>query len=107
MGKSSKRVYLQFKHQSRDVEKLCRVTFPVGSSGEETQQYVLLHIVDIHGNSRYVMNPRLIFNGRAECKDKICKRYSFIADNRESGEVYGIQYEYTDERRVLYTYPCV
>lgn len=104
---TAKLLGIDAKHQSRDVEKLCRVTFPVGSSGEETQQYVLLHIVDTHGNSRYVMNPRLIFSGRAECKDKICKRYSFIADNRESGEVYGIQYEYTDERRVLYTYPCV
>ena len=104
---TAKLLGIDAKHQHRDVEKLCRVTFPVGPLGEEMQQYVLLHIVDTHGNSRYIMNPRLIFNGRAECKDKICKRYSFVADNRESGEVYGIQYEYTDKRRVLYTYPRV
>lgn len=75
-------------HSSRDVDKLCRVTFPVGSSGEETQQYVLLHDVDEDKRPYYIVNPGLIFSAKPEDKDKIRKRHAWVATNKNTGEAY-------------------
>ena len=74
-------------HSSRDVDRLCRITFPVGEEKKELQQYVLARVTAANGKTQYVVNPRLLCHANGDEQDKIRKQISFFAIDHATGEV--------------------